>query len=306
MNLLMVGLRMLATLLYATTNHIDRFLVTKTYKEPSTKALMVFSTVVAGIVTLPITLVLTKFTIDFNWLAFILVFLSAVSFMVSTYLYFLALEFSNTTLTVAMLQLIPVFNFFISLIFFGQTIKPIQIIGALIIITAAVVMTTDFKKLKREKTSWRFLLLMTFSSLMYAVYHQLFVSSIDCSNYGTAANLYQVALLIIGLFLWFRRSYREQFIDVIKANGRLFLGINVLNELLNSAAGLLVNYVAIFLPLAIVNTLNGFQPAFVLILGLIGAKFWPKIFDDKLSRREAVKSAICIAVILVGLYIMLS
>lgn len=306
MNFLMVGLRMLATLLYATTNHIDHFLVTKTYKEASTKALMIFSTVVAGVVTLPITLVLTKFTVDFNWLAFVLVLLSAVCFMISTYLYFLALETSSATLTTAMLQLIPVFSFFISLIFFGQTIKPIQIVGALIIIISAVVMTTDFKKLKREKTSWRFLILMTLSSLLYAVDRQLFNLSISHSNYETAANLYQVSLLIIGLFLWFIRSYREQFIDVIKANGRLFIGINILNELLNSAASLLVNYVGMFLPLAIVGTLNGFQPAFVLILGLIGAKLWPKIFDDKITREQAIKSAICITTILIGLYIMLS
>lgn len=289
--------------LFAISNHTDKFLVDDNREESSTESVLVFSTIVAGPIMLLIMLAYAGFSVSFNTTTILLAVLSAIFYTLANFFYFRALEKGDTTVVAAMFQLIPIFTFGLSAIFFQEFLTVSQMIGGAIIIAAAVVISVDLKDLK-NRHNYQILWLMTLSSLFYAAFFKLFEVAAKTNDYNSTSVFFQLGLSLTGLFFWTLPKYRREFIKSIKRNGKTFVGLNVFNEIINAVAAQLANYAVLFLPLAIVNTLNGFQPAFVLILGLIGAKLWPKIFTDKISRAEMVKKIICILVSLVGLYVM--
>ena len=67
---------------------------------------------------------------------------------------------------------------------------------------------------------------------------------------------------------------------------------------------MLVNYANVTIPLALANVLNGFQGAFVFILGVIGVKLLPKYFKENISKKIVVQKISCIIISIVGLIIM--
>jgi drug/metabolite transporter (DMT)-like permease len=295
----------IGSLLFAVGNHTDKFLVDKERDGSSLESVMLFSTLVAGPIMLLAMLIYAKFEIAFAPIPAALAVLAAISYTLANYFYFRALEKNDTTVVIAMTQLIPVFTFIISAVFFQEFLTTRQMIGGAIIIASAVAISTNLKDLKNRQ-NYQVLGLMLLFSLFYAGFFKLFEVANKTSDYGSASVFFQFGLTLVGVFLWLRRKYRREFIKSIKQNGRVFVGLNVFNEIINAVAAQLDNWAVIFLPLAIVNTLAGFQPVFVLILGLVGAKFWPKIFQDKVSRGELIRKSFCILISLVGLYVMFS
>ena len=67
---------------------------------------------------------------------------------------------------------------------------------------------------------------------------------------------------------------------------------------------MLVNFANVTIPLALANVLNGFQGAFVFILGVIGVKLLPKYFKESISKKIVVQKISCIIISIVGLIIM--
>ena len=178
-----------------------------------------------------------------------------------------------------------------------------QIIGSIIIILSAVLISFDFEE-KNNKSKFKALLLMTLSSLFYSVYFILFDNAIRNSSYSSCAFWYQIGFLLIGLFLMCIRSFRTTFIKAIKTNGKKYFSFNAVNEVLNLIANLLVNFANVTIPIAMANILNGFQGAFVFILGAIGVKVLPKYFKEDLSKKNIVQKVSCIVLSIVGLVVM--
>ena len=99
--------------------------------------------------------------------------------------------------------------------------------------------------------------------------------------------------LILGIILICIKSFRTTFIKSIKTNGKKYFSLNLTNEVINLIANLLVNLANVTIPLALANVLNGFQGAFVFILGVIGVKLLPKYFKENMSKRIVIQ--ICIS-----------
>ena len=100
------------------------------------------------------------------------------------------------------------------------------------------------------------------------------------------------------------KSFRTSFIKAVKNNGKRYFTLNITNEALNLIANLLVNFANVTIPLALANVLNGFQGAFVFILGVLGVKFLPKYFKESLSKKVVFQKVSCIILSIVGLIIM--
>lgn len=80
--------------------------------------------------------------------------------------------------------------------------------------------------------------------------------------------------------------------------------MNIANEVINLIANLLVNFANVTIPLALANVLNGFQGAFVFILGVIGVKLLPKYFKENMSKKIVIQKISCIILSIIGLIIM--
>lgn len=299
---LAIMLAVLASFLWSITNHTDRFLVNGVDRAASSiKTLMVFSTLIAGIMAATIWLCFNGWQIpSINWPAFTLIFGSAGCYVVASYLYFRALDGNETSRIVVLYQLIPMFSYVLGLIFLHETLNLRQIGGSLIILVAAVIISINFRQ--KAKTNQRqALLFMLLSCLAFALYYLLFDLAREQSSYDSCAFWYQIGMVIFGLGFIIVPSFRNNFTQAIRRNGKIYVPLNLMNELLNSAAVLMSNYAVIALPLALANVMNGLQPAFTFILGVIGMKLMPKYFEEDLSRPAVIQKLGCIVLIGIGL-----
>lgn len=293
-----------ASFLWGITNHIDKFMLEdESGSHNNVKTLLVFSTLITGIILSPIWLILNNFSVQISTISLAAIFLSSIFYITATLLYFYALEKNDASIVVTMFQLIPVFSYIIELIFFKEKLTLTQITGSIIIVLSAMLISFDFKE-KNKKSKWKPLILMTLSSLCYSIYFTLFDLGIRNSSYNSCAFWFQIGFLIIGLLIICIKSYRDNFIFAIKTNGKKWFSLNILNEAINLIANLLVNYANVTIPLAIANVLIGLQGAFVFILGYIGVKLLPKYFKENISKQMIIQKICCILLSIIGLIIM--
>ncbi len=299
-------LTVLASLLWGVTNHIDKFLINGIDKNTNNiKTLLIFSTFIAGIVFSPLWLILGNFSVSISFISLLSVFIGSLIYVLATYLYFKALTNNDASIVVVMFQLISVFSYILALILFKENLTIRQIIGSLIIILSSVIISLDHKE-KNKGKKFAALILMSLSSLCFSIYFILFDIAIRNSSYYASAFWLQIGFLGLGIIFLCIKSFRENFIQAIKNNGKRYLKINVLNEAINLSGNLLVNYANLTIPIALANVLNGFQGMFVFILGIIGVIFLPKYFQEDLRKEIVIKKTICIILSIIGLIILVS
>lgn len=300
---LAIFLTIFASFLWAITNHIDKFMISGIDESGSSiKTLLVFSTLVAGVVLSPIWLVASDFSVGIRNISLICVLLSSFIYILATYFYFKALEKNDASIVIVMFQLIPVFSYILALIFFKENLTFQQIIGSIVIILSTVLISFDFEE-KNNKSKWLALILMTLSSLFYATYFFLFDIGIRNSSYSSCAFWLQIGFLILGIIFISIKGYRTTFIKAIKNNGKKYFSLNITNEVINLIANLLLNFANVTIPIALANVLNGFQGAFVFILGVIGVKLLPKYFKENMNQKIVIQKISCIILSIIGLII---
>ena len=297
-------LAILASFLWGVTNHIDKFMITGIEESKnSIKILLVFSTFITGIILTPIWLILSRFTISISLISLVSVLFASFIYVIATVFYFKAIEKNDASIVVVMFQMIPVFSYILALILFKENLTIRQIIGSLIIILSAVIISFDFNE-KNNRKKFKALILMTLSSLCYSIYFILFDIGIRNSSYYSCAFWYQIGFLIIGIILLCLKVFREPFVNAIKKNGKRYFILNTTNEFINLIANLLVNYANLIIPIALVNVLNGFQGAFAFILGVLGTLLLPKYIKEDLSKEVIIQKIVCIILGIIGLIIL--
>ena len=299
-----IFLAIFASFLWATTNHIDKFLLNWIDESwNSIKTLMVFSTLIAWIIFLPVWLIISKFNISINSISLIVIFWASIIYCLANYFYFKSLEKNDTTNVVVMLQLIPVFTYILALLFFKENLTIQQIIWSIVIILSAIFISFDFEE-KNNKKGWLALIIMTLSSLLYAIYFFLFDIWIRHSSYNSCFFRFQIGLLIIWIIFMCIKSYRITFLKALKNNGKKYFSLNITNETINIIANSLLNFANVTIPIALANVLNGFQWMFAFILGAIGVKFLPKYFKENMNKKVVIQKVSCIILSIGGVIIM--
>lgn len=297
----------LASFLWAITNHIDKFLISGIDEAgKSIKTLMIFSTLIAGVALLPVWLAVSLLGggVEISWFALVMMLLSAAVSALAIYFYFRALDQNDTSVVVIMFQMIPVFTYILVLIFFHEALTIQQMVGAVIIMSSAILVSWDFEANKGDKNRTKALIFMMLSSLCYAAYYVLFNAATRECSYGSCALFYQIGLILVGVVLVSFRSFRKSFVFAVKHNGKKYVSLNITNEVINLGAVFLVNYAATIIPVALADILNGFQGAFVFILGVLGVKFLPKYFKEDLNRKVVLQKVACIMLSIIGLVVM--
>ena len=293
-----------ASFLWGITNYIDKFMIVDIGEAKSNiKVLLVFSTFIAGIVLTPIWLILSHLDINISIISLLSVLIASFVYIIATVFYYKAIEKNDASIVCVMFQMIPVFSYILALILFKENLTIRQIIGSIIIISSAVIISFDFDE-KNNKEKFKALLLMILSSFCYSIYYILFDIGIRISSFYACAFWYQIGFLIMGLVLLCIKSYREPFINTIKKNGKKYLTLNTINELINLIACLLTNYANLLIPIALVNVLGGFHGTFAFILGVIGTKLLPKYIKEDLSKKVVMQKIICIILGIIGLIIL--
>ena len=91
-----IFLAILASFIWGVSNHIDKFMISEIEPKDSIKILLVFSTLIAGIVLTPIWLILSNFDVSISLTSLISILAGTVVYIIAIVFYFKAMEEKRT------------------------------------------------------------------------------------------------------------------------------------------------------------------------------------------------------------------
>lgn len=150
---------------------------------------------------------------------------------------------------------------------------------------------------------WDVFGLMALSSILFAMNFIFFKYFAVETNFWVTSFWEYLGFGLFGISLLFIKNYRKGFFNVLKQNRLEVLSINGLNEVLNIVAKIAFNFATILTPVTMVWIINGLQPVFVFVFGIILTLLFPKISKEDISKKTLIQRILAIAVITVGVYL---
>lgn len=287
--------------LWSATNHIDKYLVSKFFKGAGVGALMVFSSLI-GLFLLPFIAFLHPEVLAFSSKS-ILIALNGFLYILAVLPYFYALQKDEASICVPLFQLVPVFSYVLAYLVLGETLNNNQLLGGLLIVFGAIGISLDLSDGKKVKFKREVFWLMTLSSLIFALNFLFFkYFAIQSSFWFTSFWEYVGFAVFAFLLMVFVKSYREQFINVMKTNRIVVLSLNGVNEIVNIIAKVSFNYASLLTPITVTWIVNGFQPFFVFAYGVILTLLFPRIVKEDIGRKSLFQKILAILVMFAGTY----
>lgn len=292
-----------APALWSITNHIDKYLLGRYFKHKGAGALIIFSSLI-GFFVLPLILLFQPNVLGIQPLYALLIMGSSVVSLMGILAYLYALGKDEASIVVPLFQTIPIFAYILGFVFLGETLTLQQIIAALLIVAGAIIISLNLDQ-KKTRLKMPVFLFMLAASFLIALSSLMFKFVAIQSDFWTTSFWAYVGSALMGVFfLMFVKQYREQFFSVLRNNKIPAIGLNGLNEIVDVAASLSLRYATLLAPLAMVWTINGFQPFFVLLYGVILTLFFPQLGKESLLKKHLVQKLIAIGIMFVGVYLL--
>lgn len=292
-----------APILFAISNFIDKYLITKYFKDGGVGALIIYSALI-GIILMPVYFILDPNVLNIEPKMALLIILSGMIYIISLLPYLYAIQYDDVSTATPLFQIIPVFSYFLGYFFLGETLSGLEIFASLLIIMGAITLTVE-KKLDIFKFNSRVFWMILLSSLLLSLNAFLFKFVAISSSFLTTGFWEYTGISIVAVFLLiFVKSYREQFLSNLKVNKRGILGLNFINEIINIVGKISLNFASLLAPLALVSVVNGFHPFFVLALGIVLTKFFPRLGKENIAKGLILQKVIAIMVMMVGGYLL--
>ncbi|MDD3159747.1 MAG: EamA family transporter [Candidatus ainarchaeum sp.] len=289
-------LTLIATILFAITNYIDKYLVKKHFNN-NIIGLIIISCFIS-ILIIPIFYILKPQVIFINPLTAIILILNGAMFLLYLFPYFKSLDLADTNTVICLFQMIPIIGLILGWIFLKETITYNQLIACILIIFGTILISIDFKEIKLNKKVLIYMFLASGIICLNDLIFKIFAISIDF----TTASFWQytgyVFLGIILLILF--KDSRKSLIKKLTKQSAL-IKINILNEIINIVGIVLRSLALLSVPIGIVQLVGGIQSANVFILGILFAYLIPNFFNENYSKQIIIQKTISLVIIFIGL-----
>lgn len=292
-------------LLFAATNHIDKILLEKYFKDGGVGTLMLFSSLLS-VLALPIFYVLDPTILDVSWGNMSVLLVVGILNMLVLLCYFIALSEDEASIVVVFYQLVPVFGYILGYFILNESLTTLQIIAMAIVILGTTIISFEIDAENKFTLKKSTAFYMTLAALLWGLESTLFKAAALEENVIRSLFWQHVALVGVGVFiLMFMKRHRQHFITVFKENSGKVIGFNFLNEALYMGGNAAVGFALVLAPVALVLLTNSFQPIFVLLIGIILTLFFPKISVEKIHAYHLYQKLIAILITGVGTYMLL-
>jgi len=288
--------------IWSATNHFDKYLISKYFKGGGVGALMMFSSII-GVFILGVIAIIHPEVLNYPIARGLLITLNGFMYLLATLPYLYALQKDETSIAVPMFQLIPVFTYFLAWLILGETLNASQMFGGILIILGAIVISLELSETKKFSIKKEVLFLMTLSSLFFSLNFIFFKYFAISASFWVTSFWEYVGFAVFSFFLFvFIKKYREEFVSVIKANKVAVLTLNGINEILNIIAKFAFNFASLLTPITLTWIVDGFQPFFVLLYGVILTIFFPHISQENISRKHLAHKILAISIMFIGTF----
>lgn len=293
---------LVAPILWAVVNIADGYLVShfsKKEEERSSGGLVLFSSLI-GLIIMFFIFIFTKGIFSISFLDKFLLFIAGGTTVIWIIFYLYALEIEDVSVVVPWMLTIPVFAYILGYIFLGETLTQKQIIGSIIILLGSFLISIDFTGGKR-RLKHKPVIYMILSCISVATGGVIFKFVTIEGNFWVSSFWEYLGLGAIGLLIYlFIPKYRKEFNYMNKTGGRKIFFVNIVSELMSVSGNLLTNFAILLAPITMVYLVGTFQPAIVLILSVIGTRFFPNIIKENISKYTLIHKIIAICVITAG------
>lgn len=296
-------LSLIAPAMWALSNHFDKFIVSRYFKEASLGGMMIFSALIA-VAILPVAFVLQDEGLAVGSATALALIANGCLYLLAVQLYLMALRISDASSSVPILQLTPVVSFVLAYLILGETLSSEQMLGGVLIVLGAVAISFEISEGGPLKCRGDVFGLMFLSSFLFALQYILFKVYAMHADFWSTIFWESIGFVCFGIFLLvFVQSYRRDFLAVFVRQGWATT-INLAGEVFNITGKIAFNYVSLLIPITLAWVGVGFQPLFVLLYSVILTAFFPHIGAEKVMGRHLIQKAVSVGVMLVGAYIL--
>lgn len=283
--------------LWSINNAVDQLLMRQDFKGQGLPYLGVAS-ILAILIAAPI-MAYDRAFFDITLMDNMLFFIMAVLGLFAFWPYMVALEKDEASHVVPFFQTIPVFVFVFSYIGMGETITSQQLIGSALIMGAAFLIMFDWHTFRFRLQPIMLMLAASFMLGVATVIQRYTMQEIAWYTVFGWICLHSF-FLGLGFLLCHRGSRRLAHTIFLSGNLRL-LTLVTMQEVISFAAFMLFTISLAYAPAAgLTQTLNGFQPFFVLVVGWAAYCWMPLIFAKPDFGRIFIWHIGCLAAMLMG------
>ncbi len=290
--------------LYALTNHIDKIILEKYFRQGGIGTLLLFSSLLS-VTSLP--LVYWADPRVFAVSSFHILVLAVVGLLDVLVLvcYLIALKNDEASVVVVFYQLMPVFGYVLGYFILGERLTHMQLLAMALVIFGTTIVSFEVDSENRFRLRRKTILPMVAASFFWATEGVIFKAVALEENFLRSFFWEHVMLTIIGIIIFvFMRPYREHFLSAIRNNSKAILSLNVLNEAFYMLGNFAFAAAFMLAPVALVLLTQSFQPIFVLGIGIFLTVFFPKITAEKIHARHLWPKIIAILITGIGAYLL--
>lgn len=294
---------LVAPLIWSFLNHADKYLISKYSNNAGVAGLAIFSSLFA-VFALPVIYIIDSTVFSLPAVSTIAITISGILLAFCVFLYLHALDHDDTSHVVPFWFLTPMFAYVLGIIFLGEYIHGGKVLGSIITLVGALILSLEFDKGVKVKKAVT--ILMVFSSMSVAGSDTIFKYFVNHASFSQAIFWNQVGFVIFGVALLSIKKYRSDFRNVLKMKSLQIVSINVIGELGQTIAVVVNTYALLLAPIALVTLVNyTFQPLFVFIIGILITRFFPKIAQEHLTRRHITQKVVSMVIMSIGVYLIM-
>lgn len=298
---------LLGTLLWSVGNFVDKLLSDRFSGHlGGAWSLALFSSFFSSLVI--IGLVLWQPQVLFADLRHVLILMLAGTVEITgIFLYLRALRHEDTSTVVPFFQVVPFFSFALGYIILGEVLSLTQTLAGLVVIIGGVILSLDLSAERHVRIKASLVGMMLLSSFCFALFDALFKFGALDEGFWTAIFWQHVGVLIPGILVFFFHAHaREGFAMSLEESRFVTLGLNFLNEVLYVGGVTLFVFALTLAPIALVATVNVFQPVFVFVFGTLLTILFPRFIRENVSHRHLAHKTLAIALIVTASIFLIS
>lgn len=305
MSWLLFFFTLLGPLAYALTNHIDKHLLDKHFREGGVGTLLLFSSLLSA-VALPVLFWGDPTVLHVSGYNILVLAIVGILNILVLWFYLLALKNEEASVAIIFYQLVPVLGLVLGYIILGETISQLQFIAMAVIILGATIISFEIDADSRFRLRHQTILYMLCASFFWALASVIF-KAVALEENVWRSLFWEHAMLTFGGFLLFTfvRSYRSHFLHALRMNSRRIISLNILNEGLYIAGNMIFSFAYLLAPISLVLLVDSFQPIFVLAIGILLTIFLPHFTSEKIHLRHLLQKVIAVSIVVCGTYLLL-
>ena len=291
--------------LYAITNHIDKNLLAKYFKEGGVGTLILFSALLS-VLPIPIFYLLDPSVLEVTNRALGTLLTVGLLHLALLWFYLKALEDEEATVVIIFYQIVPIMGLLFGWGVLGETINKMQGLAMFIVLigTSLVAFETIDNKIKFK---WNTIKYMLLASVCWAAGDTLFKYVALEQNVVRSLFWEHVVLVLAGVVIFILvPMYRKHFMIALQKNSTAILSLNILNEVIYIGANVVMAFPLLMVPVGILLLSDTFQPLFVLIIAIFLTIFFPKVIAERVDTGRLVQKILSILITGVGVYILLT